>query len=85
MIERISEMIDKIMYEEKLFQEINKNEVLKSVLEMLTDPSIELNEISDEELYERLKRILAIEALSEILKGLSPEQIKLFDETVKNY
>jgi len=80
---KISEMIDKITHEEELFKGIDKHKLLKSISKMLSDISVEWSEIPDKELFERTKRILALEAMSGILKELNPEQIEIFDEAVK--
>jgi hypothetical protein len=76
-------MIDKITREERLFEGVDKHELLKAISEMLSETSLELSEISDEELYERIERILALEAMSGLLRDLDPEQIEIFDEAVK--
>lgn len=80
---KISKMIDKITHEEELFKGIDKHKLLKTISKMLSDISVEWGEISNEELFERTKRILALEAMSGILKDLNPEQIEIFDEAVK--
>jgi len=80
---KISKMIDKITQEERLFKGINKHKLLKDISEMLGDTSVELSEISDEELLERIKRILTLEVMSGILRDLNPEQATTFDEAVK--
>ena len=50
---------------------------------MLSGISVEWDEISDEELFERIKRILLLEAMSGILKDLDSQQIAIFDEAIK--
>jgi len=80
---KISEMIDKITHEEEIFKGIDKHKLLKTISKMLSDISVEWDKISKEELFERIKRILALEAMSGILKDLNPEQIEIFDKAVK--
>lgn len=79
----ISKMIDKITHEDEFFNGIDKDKLLKTISKRLNDISVEWDKISDEELFERTKRILALEAMSGILKDLNPEQIEIFDEAVK--
>lgn len=80
---RISGIIDKIMCEEEILREMDKHELLKTILEILNKFHIELDNISDEDLLERIKRVLILEAMSGILKELKPEDINVFDESVK--
>ena len=82
---QISGIIDKILDEDKegLLKGIDKHKVLETILKMVSDISLEWNEISDEEFFERIKRILVLEAMSGILKELEPEQIRIFDEAIK--
>jgi len=42
-----------------------------------------LSDVSDEELVKRIKGILALEAMSRLLKELNREQIEIFNEAVK--
>ncbi len=83
MLFKISKIIDKIIKEEDVFKEIDKYNLLKNISKIIYDISIEWDKISDKELSERIKRILALEAMSGILKELQPEQIKIFNESVK--
>ncbi len=80
---KISEIIDKALNEEDLFKEVDKHKVIKFISNMTDKGLINLNEIPDEELLKRIKRILALEAMSHLLEGLSPEQINQFDEASK--
>lgn len=80
---KISKLIEKIIYKDELFKGIDKHKLLKTISKMLSGISVELDEISDEELFERIKRILLLEAMSGILKDLDSQQIALFDEAVK--
>ncbi len=62
---------------------MDKNKLLETVLQMLNDVPIDRDDVSENELIGRIKRILALEAMSGILKELKPEQIETFDEAVK--
>jgi len=78
-IDRISIIINKLQSEEEIFQDIDKDKILK----IINESSLNLSDISDEELVKRIKRILAIEAMSGILKDLSKEQIEIFNDDIK--
>lgn len=45
--------------------------------------SEEFRTISDYELTQRIKKLLTLEAVSGTLNDLTPEQIKIFDESVE--
>ncbi len=82
---KVLETIDKIIDEDEngLFNSIDKYKVSSVVSKMLSEVSIEWNKVSNQEFYERIKRILILEAMSGILKELKPEQVKTFEESIK--
>ncbi len=80
---KISEFVDRLIDTDELFKGIDKDKLLETVFQMLNDVPVDWNDVSEDELIERIKRILALEAISGILKELNPEQIKTFDEAVK--
>ena len=43
----------------------------------------DVNSISEEKLTKRIKRILSLHLVSGMLNDLSPEQMRIFDESVK--
>jgi hypothetical protein len=44
---------------------------------------IDVNSISEQELTKRIKRILSLHLVSGMLNDLTPEQMRIFDESVK--
>lgn len=80
---KISKIIDRLKSEQEIFKDIDKNKVLNKILKIINESSLNLSDISDEELVKRIKRILAIEAMSGILKDLSKEQIEIFNDDIK--
>lgn len=81
---KISNMINKIMEEEKaLFEGIDTSKLLRSISKIISETTIEWDKIPDEVLFERLRRIIAIEAMSGLLKNLTPEEEKTFESAVK--
>lgn len=72
----ILEIINKLATEEVLFKNINKAqlyEFLYSNIDVLP------YEITEDDLYRRIRQIMAIEAMSKLFDGY-PEQLKLFEE-----
>jgi hypothetical protein len=81
---KIKNMIKRIMEEEKnLFEEINIDNFLSYISKMINESTVEWEKISDNDLYKRLKGIMAIEAMSKLLKDLTPEEKKAFESTLK--
>lgn len=83
LLNKISKIIDRLKSEQEIFKDIDKNKVLNKILKIINESSLNLSDISDEELVKRIKRILAIEAMSGILKDLSKEQIEIFNDDIK--
>jgi len=78
-IDRISIIINKLQSEEEIFQDIDKDKILK----IINESSLNLSDISDEELVKRIKMILAFDAISGLLNDLSKKQIEIFNEDIK--
>jgi len=78
-IDRISIIINKLQSEEEVLKDIDKDKILK----IINESSLNLSDIPDDELVKRIKGILAIEAMSGILKDLSKEQIEIFNDVIK--
>jgi len=82
-LEKMSRICDKIILEESSFRGVDKTKLLRTISEILNEiPSEQLN-IREEELFERIRGVLALEVVSGILNELTPEHIKDFDEAVK--
>jgi hypothetical protein len=80
-ISRISKVIDKVISEDEAFKEIDRTKILKELSGMIGE--INLHQVSDDELYSRIKKILALELVFGTLGNLLDKQIKTFDEAVK--
>jgi len=78
-IDKISRIIDQLQSEEEVLKDIDKDKILK----IINESSLNLDNISENELVKRIKGILAIEAMSGLLKNLSESELKEFDENVK--
>jgi len=84
-ISRISEIVDKLMQSEYLFQErLDKDEIMQVFSNLLERVSPEkLLYIDDDELTARVDRIMVREAVSGTLNLLTPEQMEIFDAAVE--
>jgi hypothetical protein len=80
-ISRISKVIDKVISEDEAFKEIDGTKILKELSGMIGE--INLHQASDDELYSRIKKILALQLVFGILGNLTDKQIETFDEAVK--
>jgi len=79
--ELISSIIDQIIEKEDKLSNVDKQKVLDFIID--NRDTIDSN-ISYEELFERIRRVIAWESVFGILKDLSPEEIREFDKIVNN-
>jgi hypothetical protein len=81
---RILKMIHKIKETEKeLFEGIATSKLLKSILQVTNETSRNWEKVPDEILLRRVRRVLAVERMSELLKELTAEEIRSFEDAVK--
>ncbi len=80
LLNKISKIIDELKIEYDIFEDVNKDKVLNEISKI---SSLNFNNISDEELAKRIKGILALEAMSGLLKELNREQIEIFNDAIK--
>ena len=84
-ISRISAVIDKLLASDSLFQErLDKSELLQIFSNILDKVSPqELIGLDEEELTDRVDKVMVIEAVSGTLNGLTSEQMEIFDAAVE--
>lgn len=84
-IARISGIVDHLIQGKSLYEErLDKQEVMQLLARLLDKFSPEfIKAIPDDELIARIDSILVIEAVSGTLNDLTPEQIDIFDSSVK--
>ncbi len=82
-LETVSGICDKLILEEKIFREIDKTKLLRTISEILNEIPSEQMKIPEDELFERIRGVLVLEIVSGTLNELTPKQIKNFDEAVK--
>ncbi|NER05734.1 MAG: hypothetical protein F6K17_25650 [Okeania sp. SIO3C4] len=79
-IKRISEMIDKIMEKEKIYQKLDRNELIETFSKLLDKiyPQ-EINSLDNRELTKRIEGVIIVDAMSHLLDDFMPEKIEFFE------
>ncbi|MDZ7967326.1 MAG: hypothetical protein RM368_20505 [Nostoc sp. DedSLP03] len=82
---RISLIVEKLIKGNSLYQvKLNQQVMIEMLVELFGQSSPEeMRVITDRELTRRIDKILVLEAVSDTLNDLTPEQIKMFDDAVK--
>ena len=83
---RISRIVENLMDKETWYREkLDRGEMVNYVsglIEEYLSPE-ELQEIDDEDLSDRIRKVLTLEAVSGTLNDLTPEQMEIFDAAVE--
>ncbi|NEP59095.1 MAG: hypothetical protein F6K31_19070 [Symploca sp. SIO2G7] len=83
---RISRIVENLMEKETWYREkLDRGEMVNYVsglIEEYLSPK-ELQEIDDEDLSDRIRKVLTLEAVSGTLNDLTPEQMEIFDAAVE--
>ncbi|MEA5577794.1 hypothetical protein [Anabaena sp. UHCC 0451] len=83
--QKLPEIVKTLIDNNLLYQEnLNRQEMLE-VINRTFDPLKvpDVNSISEEKLTKRIKSILSLHLVSGMLNDLTPEQMQIFDESVK--
>ncbi|MDJ1175087.1 hypothetical protein [Roseofilum capinflatum] len=83
---RISRIVEELMEKESWFREkLDLEEMVNYVSGLIKEhlSPDELQEIDDEDLSDRIDKVLAWEAASGMLDDFTPEQMELFDAAVE--
>ena len=84
--QKLPEIVKTLIDNNPLYQEnLDKKEMLE-VINRTFDPVAvpDVNSISEEELMKRIKSILSLHLVSGMLNDVTPEQMLIFDESVKH-
>lgn len=83
--QKLPQIVDNLIDNNPLYQEgLNRKEMRDLINGIFTPVAIpDLNSISEQELTKRIKSILSLHLVSGMLNDLTPEQMKIFDESVK--
>ncbi|MEA5550507.1 hypothetical protein VB713_05860 [Anabaena cylindrica UHCC 0172] len=83
--QKLTEIVNNLIDNNHLYQENLDGQKMIEVMKNTFDPGkvVDVNSISEEELRKRIKRILSLHLVSGMLNDFTPEQMRLFDESVK--
>lgn len=78
---RMSKIVDKLA-EQEHFKKVDKSSLMQR-LAILAGKYPEVISLTNDELAQRIERIMVIELVAGMLQDLTPEEMKSFDEAVK--
>jgi hypothetical protein len=83
---RISRIVEELMEKESWFREKLDLEEMVNYVSGLIEEHLspdELQEIDDEDLSSRIRKVLTLESVSGMLDDFTPEQMEIFDAAVE--
>ena len=83
--QKLTEIVETLIDNNPIYQEnLDRQEMILMINQNFNPVAIpDLNSISEEELTKRIKSILSLNLVSGMLNDFTPEQMRLFDESVK--
>ncbi|HLP88352.1 MAG TPA: hypothetical protein VK184_07160 [Nostocaceae cyanobacterium] len=83
--QKLPVIVNNLIDNNPLYQENLDRQKMLKIINHTFDPLAvpDVNNISEEELTKRVKRILSLHLVSGMLNDFTPEQMQLFDESVK--
>jgi hypothetical protein len=83
--QKLPKIVRTLIDNNPLYQENLDKEKMLEVINRTFDPVAvpDVNSISEEKLTKRIKSILSLHLVSGMLNDLTPEQMQIFDESVK--
>jgi hypothetical protein len=83
--QKLTEIVKTLIDNNPLYQENLDRQEMLEVINRNFDPVkvIDVNSISEQELTKRIKSILSLHLVSGMLNDLTPEEMRIFDESVK--
>ncbi len=82
LIKDMMPLVDEIIQEDEIFNDVNRELLYESLPKMLDRLPVEKVPLNKDEMKRRLKKIMALEVMSNLFNDLTPEQLEAFDETV---
>jgi len=81
----LTQIVETLIDNNPIYQEnLERQEMIQMINQKFNPVAIpDLNSISEEELTKRIKSILSLHLVSGMLNDFTPEQMQLFDESVK--
>ncbi|WP_414754206.1 hypothetical protein [Anabaena sp. CCY 9910] len=83
--QKLTEIVETLIDNNHIYKEnLNQQEMIEMINRTFDPAAVpDLESISEEELTKRIKRILSLHLVSGMLNDFTPEQMQLFDESVK--
>jgi thiamine kinase-like enzyme len=83
--QKIPAIVNTLIENNHLYQEnLDRQEMIEVMSQTFNPLAVpDVNSISEQELTKRIKRILSLHLVSGMLNDFTPEQMQLFDESVK--
>lgn len=83
--QKLTQIVETLINNNPIYQEnLDRQEMILMINQNFNPVAIpDLNSISEEELTKRIKSILSLHLVSGMLNDFTPEQMRLFDESVK--
>jgi hypothetical protein len=83
---RISAIVKYLIANDSVYQErLEQDKMIQKMYELFTKPNSgdDIDTIAEDDLTERISKMLAVEAISGLLNDFTPEEMAIFDESVK--
>jgi len=83
--QKLTKIVETLINNNPIYQEnLNVEEMITVINETFTPIAVpDVNTISEEELTKRIKSILSLHLVSGMLNDFTPEEMALFDDSVK--
>jgi len=83
--EKLPQIVTTLIENNPLYQENLDREKMIELINNIFNPAEvpDVNSISEEQLIKRIKSILSLHLVSGMLNDFTPEQMRIFDESVK--
>lgn len=82
---RISAIVENLIANNNVYQDrLEVDKMIQKIYNLFTQPNSgdDINTITEDDLTERISKILAVEAISGLLNDFTPEEMAIFDEAV---
>lgn len=80
---RISEIVDTLIEENAIYEAVDESKLMDFLSTLAEKSPEKLISLTDEELTQRVRRIIVIEATAGMLQDLTPEEMKDFKKAVR--
>jgi hypothetical protein len=83
----VASIIDYFIKNESLLEDLNREEMVEFLMKLLSQnfSSSELEMMSDENLNQKIRQVLGVQAMAGMLKDLTSEQMAEFDAVIASF